>query len=285
MTPTIIQEIERAQIRAVTAQRMVPEFSPGDTVRVMVKVVGDGRSRPQGQEEGQDGRAQDDRPPPGLRGRGDGPLRQRPQRELHGPQDLLRRGRGARVPDLFALHRRHRGAPPRQGAPGQALLPARPPRQVGAHLRAHGRARQAAQRRLQGLQEAQGRARRSHPDQDHRRRSWPSGCAASASSSSSRSPTSPTTTSPTSTRRWRWRAASRRTTGWARPSASSPRPPPPRCPPRPRRRRRSRRAQCGVSTVLRRSAGRFGAIRLRLIAPYGASRRPHHPAPAGPGPR
>jgi large subunit ribosomal protein L19 len=39
MTPTIIQEIERDQIRRVTAQRMVPEFAPGDTVRVMVKVV------------------------------------------------------------------------------------------------------------------------------------------------------------------------------------------------------------------------------------------------------
>ena len=39
MTPTIIQEIERDQIRAVTAQRMVPEFAPGDTVWVMVKVV------------------------------------------------------------------------------------------------------------------------------------------------------------------------------------------------------------------------------------------------------
>src|SRR5262245_28300344 len=39
MTPTIIQEIEREQIRAVAAQRMVPEFAPGDTVRVMVKVV------------------------------------------------------------------------------------------------------------------------------------------------------------------------------------------------------------------------------------------------------
>jgi large subunit ribosomal protein L19 len=39
MTPTIIQEIEREQMRAVTAQRMVPEFAPGDTVRVMVKVV------------------------------------------------------------------------------------------------------------------------------------------------------------------------------------------------------------------------------------------------------
>jgi large subunit ribosomal protein L19 len=39
MTATIIQELERNQIRAVTAQRMVPEFAPGDTVRVMVKVV------------------------------------------------------------------------------------------------------------------------------------------------------------------------------------------------------------------------------------------------------
>jgi large subunit ribosomal protein L19 len=39
MTGTIIQELERDQIRAVTAQRMVPEFAPGDTVRVMVKVV------------------------------------------------------------------------------------------------------------------------------------------------------------------------------------------------------------------------------------------------------
>jgi large subunit ribosomal protein L19 len=39
MTATIIQELERDQLRAVTAQRMVPEFAPGDTVRVMVKVV------------------------------------------------------------------------------------------------------------------------------------------------------------------------------------------------------------------------------------------------------
>jgi large subunit ribosomal protein L19 len=39
MTAPIIQEIERAQMRAVTAQRMVPEFAPGDTVKVMVKVV------------------------------------------------------------------------------------------------------------------------------------------------------------------------------------------------------------------------------------------------------
>jgi large subunit ribosomal protein L19 len=36
---TIIQELERAQMSAITAKRSVPEFAPGDTVRVMVKVV------------------------------------------------------------------------------------------------------------------------------------------------------------------------------------------------------------------------------------------------------
>jgi large subunit ribosomal protein L19 len=38
MTLTLIQEIERDQVRAATAKRMVPEFAPGDTVKVMVKV-------------------------------------------------------------------------------------------------------------------------------------------------------------------------------------------------------------------------------------------------------
>ena len=35
----IIQELEREQMNAVTAKRGVPEFGPGDTVKVMVKVV------------------------------------------------------------------------------------------------------------------------------------------------------------------------------------------------------------------------------------------------------
>jgi large subunit ribosomal protein L19 len=35
----VIQEIERDQISAVTAKRGVPEFGPGDTVKVMVKVI------------------------------------------------------------------------------------------------------------------------------------------------------------------------------------------------------------------------------------------------------
>ena len=35
----IIQELEKEQMQAVAAKRAIPEFSPGDTVRVMVKVV------------------------------------------------------------------------------------------------------------------------------------------------------------------------------------------------------------------------------------------------------
>ena len=42
----IIQEIEREQMDAVLRTRSVPEFHPGDTVKVMVKVVeGEGKNR------------------------------------------------------------------------------------------------------------------------------------------------------------------------------------------------------------------------------------------------
>jgi large subunit ribosomal protein L19 len=38
---TIIQDFERRQMDAITAKRRVPEFAPGDTVKVMVKVIED----------------------------------------------------------------------------------------------------------------------------------------------------------------------------------------------------------------------------------------------------
>ncbi len=42
----IIQQIERDQMDAVLAKRGVPEFSPGDTLKVMVKVIeGEGDKR------------------------------------------------------------------------------------------------------------------------------------------------------------------------------------------------------------------------------------------------
>jgi large subunit ribosomal protein L19 len=36
---TVIHDLERRQIEAIAAQRRVPEFAPGDTVKVMVKVM------------------------------------------------------------------------------------------------------------------------------------------------------------------------------------------------------------------------------------------------------
>jgi len=41
----IIEQIEKEQIAKLTAQRSVPEFAPGDTVRVSVKVVEGTRER------------------------------------------------------------------------------------------------------------------------------------------------------------------------------------------------------------------------------------------------
>ncbi len=46
----IIQELEREQIEELSKQRGVPEFGPGDTVRVNVKVVEGSRSRIQAYE-------------------------------------------------------------------------------------------------------------------------------------------------------------------------------------------------------------------------------------------
>jgi large subunit ribosomal protein L19 len=44
---TIIDQIEKEQIAKLTADRPVPEFGPGDTVRVFVKVVEGTRERSQ----------------------------------------------------------------------------------------------------------------------------------------------------------------------------------------------------------------------------------------------
>ena len=79
----IIQQLEQEQIAKLA--KTIPDFQPGDTVIVNVKVKEGERSRV-----------------PGLRGRLHRPFGRRPPGELHGPQDLLRRRRRARVPDLFA---------------------------------------------------------------------------------------------------------------------------------------------------------------------------------------
>ncbi len=43
----LIQELEREQIERLTAERPIPEFGPGDTVRVNVKVIEGNRERVQ----------------------------------------------------------------------------------------------------------------------------------------------------------------------------------------------------------------------------------------------
>ena len=77
--------------------------------------------------EGGRGRAH---PHPGLRGRLHRALQQGAEQQLHRAQDQLWRGRGARVPALLADDRGDRGGAPRRRAPRQAVLPARPLRQV-----------------------------------------------------------------------------------------------------------------------------------------------------------
>ena len=71
----------------------------------------------------------------GLRGRVHRAQERRHELVVHGAQDLLRRGRRARLPAVSPAHRLDRGRAPRRRAPRQALLPARPHRQEGAHHR------------------------------------------------------------------------------------------------------------------------------------------------------
>ena len=76
----LLKEIENEQVAKLTAGKEIPEFQPGDTVIVNVKIVEGERSRVQAYEGVCIGRAG-----AGL------------QRELHRAQDFVRRRRRARV--------------------------------------------------------------------------------------------------------------------------------------------------------------------------------------------
>ena len=112
-----LQKFEKAQVDKLRA-RKAPDFAPGDTVKVNVKVVEGDRERVQAFE---------------------GVCIARKNAGINSAFTVrkisLRRGRGARVPALFAAPGLDRGDPPRRRAPREALLPARPSRQVGAHHR------------------------------------------------------------------------------------------------------------------------------------------------------
>ena len=81
----IIQQLEKEQVEKLSAGKEIPDFQPGDTVLVNVKVVEGDKTRVQAYE-----------------GVCIGRVGRRAERELHRPQDLLRGRRGARVPALLA---------------------------------------------------------------------------------------------------------------------------------------------------------------------------------------
>ena len=119
----LIQELEKEQFDKLSATKAIPEFGPGDTVIVNVKVVEGDRSRVQAYEGVCIGRS------------GGG---------LNESFTVRKISYGEGVERVFPVMSPmidfdHRGAP-RQGASRQAVLPAQPARQVGPHRREEDRA-------------------------------------------------------------------------------------------------------------------------------------------------
>ncbi len=96
------------QLNGERAQRKFPDFNPGDTIVVQVKVVEGDRERVQAYE---------------------GVVL------VQGAQDFAWRGRRARVPDAQPVDQRSQHQTARRRAAREALLLARSVRQGGAHRR------------------------------------------------------------------------------------------------------------------------------------------------------
>ena len=128
----IIETLEKEEIARLG--KTIPDFAPGDTVIVNVNVVEGERKRVQAYE---------------------GVVIAKRNRGLNSSFTVRkiseRRRRRAHVPDLLAADRLDRGQAQGRRAPREALLPARPLGQVGAHPR------EAREPRLAG---AQGRVAR-----------------------------------------------------------------------------------------------------------------------------
>ena len=119
----LIQQLEKEQFDKLSATKAIPEFGPGDTVIVNVKVNEGERTRVQAYEGVCIGRS------------GGG---------LNESFTVRKISYGEGVERVFPVYvaddRLHQGGAPRQGASRQALLPARAARQVGPHRREAGRA-------------------------------------------------------------------------------------------------------------------------------------------------
>ena len=114
----LIQTLEKEQVAKLSANKNIPDFEPGDTVLVNVKVVEGERTRVQAYE---------------------GVCIARSGRGLNENFTVRKISYGEGVERVFPLHapmiELDQDRAPRQGPPRQALLPAFAPRQEGAHLR------------------------------------------------------------------------------------------------------------------------------------------------------
>ena len=114
----IIQQLEKEQLDKLSAGKTIPDFEPGDTVIVNVKVVEGERTRIQAYEGVCIGRS------------GGG---------INENFTVRKISYGEGVERVFPLYspmiELDQAGAPRQGAPRQAVLSARPARQVGAHRR------------------------------------------------------------------------------------------------------------------------------------------------------
>ena len=117
----LIQTLEKEQMAKLSANKTIPDFEPGDTVQVNVKVVEGDRTRIQAYEGVCIGRA------------GSG---------LNENFTVRKISYGEGVERVFPLYSpmldSDQGRAPRQSAARQALLPARSSRQVGAYRRGPG---------------------------------------------------------------------------------------------------------------------------------------------------
>ena len=112
----IIQQINKEQVEKLSAGKTIPDFAPGDTVLVNVKVVEGDKSRIQAYEGVCIGRS------------GGGINENFTVRKISYGEGV------ERVFPLYApMIELDQGGAPRQGTPRQALLPARSARQEGAH--------------------------------------------------------------------------------------------------------------------------------------------------------
>ena len=131
----LLKEIEKEQMAKLAAGKDIPDFQPGDTLIVNVKIVEGERARVQAYEGVCIGRA------------GSG---------INENFTVRKISYGEGVERVFPLYSPmiefDRGRPPRQGPPRQALLPARPARKIRAHHRAPGlcRSRRRGSGRGQG---------------------------------------------------------------------------------------------------------------------------------------